>query len=325
MKTIKKLIFGSLLIYILFNAHANANHLTDKQIIIDLLIAKDEFVLGEPVKLNLKFVNKTKEPYHVYIDKFNLPSIKFKANVNGKNVPLLLPKERLGIVPGNTIISNTIISLYLNNYLEVNNTGLYSITAIANIEFDQENEKLLLVSTNKFGFKLRNATTNELDNILQKYTTKIESHNSHKLKESFDAAEALLSLNSSNVIKHLERGLYHTHGFVKSRCAYGLVKINNNAADQVLLKALSDKNCKSKMAIMGMLSYKRKNIKIPDSVMMNFITNSSVYTKMSVISYFYNIKDTNSIQFLHLLSNDFDENVCKEAELVLKQFSHTEH
>lgn len=309
----------------------NCMAVNDLGVKVDWEPAKDSFLIGEPVKIVLNLTNVSNNIYGFSIDKFDLYTFYFDAQIDGKNAEHLLQRDPLrskgGFLPNKMITPTAQVIFYLNNYIELNQPGIYTVYAYLNLKLDSDPRNTIksagfLSTTNTFHFLLKKGTKEELHSILAEYSKYFDTKDPYRAWFVVKNAEALASLKNDNVVKYLTPGFQQIeNSSISSWAAKSLIETHTPLADAALLNGLTNGTDLAKNQILKCMYYKKS---CPDGtipIVRNLLQSSNNKIRKSSIYYLSAVNATNCIEDIRKFLNDPDRKVKNSAQFAIDQLS----
>ncbi len=209
--------------------------------------ANEKFLLDTPIELRLSLINTSDVNCAVCYYKFDMPQIDFPScKVNSKLCKRILePKVGSwdGYMPSIALEAGNSegISLYLNNYWLLDQTGTYQVTCVINLDVslwsrDKNYNFDKLSATNKVEFEIVEGTTNEIIDCLNEYL--VSDGKKTFLKRG--RAEAVASLKSPIAIEYLKKAAFSKSMNSGYWVAKGLMDMRTPDADAAMVWALTN-------------------------------------------------------------------------------------
>jgi len=294
---------------------------------VDWVPTKDSFLIGEPVKIVLNLTNVSNNIYGFSIDKFDLDTFYFYAQIDGKNAEHLLQRDPLrgkgGFLPNDKIDPTSQVVFYLNNYINLNRTGMCIVSACLNLAIDNSDTYKtagFLCTTNTFHFLLKKGTKEDLHSILTEYSKYFDTKDPYRAWSVVKNAEALASLKNDNVVKYLIPGFQQNESSsIASWAAKSLVETHTSIADAALLNGLTNATDTAKIEILKWMYYKKS---CPDGtipIVRNLLQSSNNKIRKSSIYYLSAVNATNCIEDIRKFLSD-PELKCS-AQFAIDQLS----
>ena len=228
------------------NGYVNCSYV-GKPVMAKWFPEKEKFLLGTPIELTLSLINTSDVNCVVCYYKFDMEQIDFPScKVNSKLCKRILePKisDWDGAVPSVALEAGNSegISLYLNNYWLLDQTGTYQVTCVINLDVslwsrDKNYNFDKLSATNKVEFEIVEGTTNEIIDCLNEYL--VSDGKKTFLKRG--RAEAVASLKSPIAIEYLKKAAFSKSMNSGYWVAKGLMDMRTPDADAAMVWALTN-------------------------------------------------------------------------------------
>lgn len=287
-------------------------------------LAKEEFLLGEPISIKVALTNRHMEVIHVWdmIDRI----FEFSAQDSSGRLVKGLKKAwwtglfRTVAVPPGSVFNEVV---FMNEYLKFPGPGVYTVTyrGYAPIHkgsrMNQDRDVHAVSLSGVTSVKLRKASVNELENVLREYLKQLKSGN-HKLESQ--AARALSVSEPVLAVKLLKQALEAESGSYP-HCAihatWALAKIGTEQAIQALLDLALHAN-HWMVRIDAIRELGRWHIKRALRTLTALLSDPSARIRIAALRSLGDIGDESCIPEVELRFNDPDEKVRNVAGKVHK-------
>lgn len=291
----------------------------------DVSVSKNEFLLGEPISIEVAVTNRHSEPVHI-LDMIEESGFQFSAqDSSGKRVKEFRRPYLTGMFPcvqaqpGSTLRR----VVFMHKQLDFPGPGVYEVEYRGCIYSRKISETCPKVSVHDVPLsgvitvKLRKPTGDELEKALTEFVKQLKSGNRELERR---AARALSVSEPTLAIKLLKQAVTDESGAYPSytsEVTWALGKIGGNQATQALLDlALHGKHRRIRTDAIYQLG--KQHIKEAVPTLLSLLPDEDVMFRVAALQALGRIKDKSTLPQIEARLTDPNKKVREAAEKALK-------